>query len=141
MEKGVNTTAVAADYNGDGKTDVITSYNGKVSLFTSPDWEETELYRFDKKGKRAIHSETFDIDQDGDMDWVGSFAKGEPFWLENPGKLNKSASTSWKARVIDHEITGIHCLLKGDVDRDGVDDLIINNFLPEGATGEFHRMV
>ncbi|MEM1441642.1 MAG: hypothetical protein AAGF67_04835, partial [Verrucomicrobiota bacterium] len=80
MEKGANTSAVAADYDGDGDVDVITSYAGKVSLFSSPDWEETVLHRFANLKGRCIHSETLDIDGDGDMDWAGSEANNSPFW-------------------------------------------------------------
>jgi len=134
MEKGRNTTAVAADYTGDGQVDVITSYPGKVSLFVAPHWAEIILYGLDKPKQICIHSETLDIDGDGDMDWVGSSASGMPFWLENPG--SEYASTKpWVSRVIDHEITGIHCLLKADVDNDGRLDIIINNFKPEGDLG------
>jgi len=132
MESGRNSTAVAADFTGDGKIDVITSYAGKVSRFAAPDWKETVLYRFDSPGGACIHSETLDVDDDGDADWAGSLAKGGPFWLENPG----NADGKWIARLIDPDIRGIHCVLKADVDRDGKDDLIINNFEPKGILAD-----
>lgn len=137
MEKGANTSAVAADYDGDGDVDVITSYAGKVSLFSSPDWEETVLHRFANLKGRCIHSETLDIDGDGDMDWAGSEANNSPFWLENPGGPHSGdGSGAWAARIIDHEIRGIHCILKADVNNDGKEDLIINNFFPDGPLGD-----
>ncbi len=137
MEKGRNNTAVAADYNGDGKIDVIASYPGKISLFLAPNWEEVILHRFPKINATCIHSETFDIDGDGDADWAGSEAFGKPFWLENPGVEESGAATgAWAARIIDHEIRGIHCILKADVDSDGKLDLIINNFEPDGPLGD-----
>lgn len=127
--KGRNiTTATAADYTGDGKADVITSYSGKVSLFTAPDWKETVIHKLPSPKGQCIHSETFDIDGDDDIDWVGSLATGKPFWLENPG----AADDEWKARIVDHQICGIHCFLKADVDQDGSLDVIVNNFVPEG---------
>jgi hypothetical protein len=132
MEKGQNVSAVGADYNGDGRIDVITSYGGRVSLFLAPDWTEVVLHRLPKLNATCIHSETMDIDGDGDMDWIGSEAHGKPFWLENPG----DGSGAWAARIIDHDIRGIHCLLKADVDNDGKDDLIINNFEPEGILAD-----
>ncbi|MDF1826530.1 MAG: VCBS repeat-containing protein [Verrucomicrobiales bacterium] len=132
MESGQNTSAVAADYNGDGQVDVITSYNGKVSLFLAPSWKEIVLHRFPNLKARCIHSETFDVDGDGDMDWVGSEAWNSPFWLENPG----DGTGAWAARIIDHEIRGIHCILKADVDNDGSVDVIINNFDPDGPLGD-----
>ena len=126
------TTATAGDYNGDGKMDVITSFSGQVSLFTAPAWEETKLHDLSSPVGQCIHSETFDVDGDGDLDWIGALARDKPFWLENPGDLK----APWKARVIDHDIRGIHCILKADVDRDGELDLIINNFLPEGKLAD-----
>jgi len=134
MEKGSNLTALAADYNGDDQVDVITSYSGKVSLFIAPNWNEVVLYEFDKTKDKAIHSETLDIDGDGDMDWIGSAASGMPFWLENPGSNDVSVKP-WLSRVIDDEIRGIHCVLKADVDNDGRLDIIINNFKSEGDLG------
>ena len=67
-EAGRNMTAVGADFSGDGEVDVITSYGGKISLFTAPDWNETVIHRLEKPNATCIHSETFDIDGDGDTD-------------------------------------------------------------------------
>ncbi len=134
MEKGSNLTALAADYNGDDQVDVITSYSGKVSLFIAPNWNEVVLYEFDKTKDKAIHSETLDIDGDGDMDWIGSTASGMPFWLENPGS-HEALTQPWTSRVIDDEIKGIHCVLKVDVNHDGHLDIIMNNFYPDGDLG------
>lgn len=131
-EAGRNTTAVAADYDGDGDLDVITSYNGKISLFVAPEWSEIVIHRLEGGKGTCIHSETFDIDGDGDMDWAGGPANEAPFWLENPG----SEKGEWIARTIDPDIRGIHCFLKADVDNDGKLDLIINNFLPEGVLAD-----
>ena len=137
MESGRNNTAVAADYDGDGKIDVIASYPGKISLFLAPDWKEVVLHRFPKMNATCIHSETFDIDGDGDPDWAGTEASGKPFWLENPrDSAVDDGGGAWAARIIDHDIRGIHCLLKADVDNDGKLDLIINNFGPEGVLGD-----
>lgn len=131
-EPGHTNTAVAADFTGDGKVDVIASAAGKVSLYVAPDWREIVLHRFPRLGSSCIHSEAWDIDGDGDIDWVGSEPWGKPFWLENPG----DGSGAWAARIVDHDIRGIHCLLQADVDRDGKPDLIINNFEPEGPLAD-----
>jgi len=127
-ESGRTSTAVAADFDGD----VISGYSGAVSLFLAPDWEEVVLHRFANPKGNLIHGEVLDVDANGDMDWAGSQAKGKPFWLENPG----DGSGAWAARIIDHDIQGIHCLLKADVDNDGKQDLIINNFLPNGVLAD-----
>ena len=118
------------DANGDKDLDVIASFNGRVSLFIAPDWKtEVILYRF-ASGGACIHSTTLDVDDDGDLDWAGTLASSHPFWLENPGKV-EAQKGAWTPREIDPEITGIHCLLTSDIDNDGKDDLVINNFSPD----------
>ena len=131
-ESGRTSTAVAADFDGDGDMDVISGYPGTVSLFLAPEWEELVLHRFSNPKGNLIHSEVIDVDGDGDLDWAGAQAKESPFWLENPS----DGSGAWAARIIDHDIQGIHCLLKADIDNDGQPDLIINNFLPEGPLAD-----
>lgn len=135
MELGHCNTAIAIDANGDPLLDVIASFNGKVSLFLAPDWQrEIVLYRFEGRGA-CIHSAAIDADGDGDLDWAGTLADAHPFWLENPG-TESAAQGNWTARPIDNEITGIHCLLRSDIDNDGKDDLVINNFEPEKGLGD-----
>lgn len=128
IHNGVHTTnAVAADYTGDGKVDVIANSGGKTRLFVAPDWKETILD--ETAGHDAIHSETFDVDGDGDPDWIGArYDPGLIFWLENPGK---GAAGPWTSRIVDDEIHGIHGLLAGDVDGDGKTDLIGNSGQPK----------
>jgi hypothetical protein len=135
MDKGHCNTAVALDANRDGRKDVIASYAGKVSLFLAPDWQrEIILHALDSR-HGCIHSTTLDVDRDGDLDWAGSLAHGHPFWLENPGG-EKATAGRWVARPIDPDITGIHCLISTDVDRDGQQEVVINNFEPEKGLGD-----
>ncbi len=135
-EQGHCATAVALDANADGLLDVVASYNGTVSLLLAPDWkQETVLHRFPDGRGACIHSAVLDVDQDGDLDWAGALAHRHPFWLENPGPAQGSGG-AWKARVIDPVITGIHCLRAADIDNDGQQDLIINNFEPEKGLGD-----
>ncbi|WP_186775411.1 FG-GAP repeat domain-containing protein [Rubripirellula tenax] len=148
MDQGHCNTAVAIDANADGLMDVVCSYGGKVSLFLAPDWKvEHVLHRLSQRRQTCIHSTVIDVDGDGDLDWAGAVASEHPFWLENPGRLSRTAdsdatptgdadSTLWIRRTIDSEITGIHCLTRSDVDNNGRDDLIINNFEPEKGIGD-----
>jgi hypothetical protein len=136
MEQGHCNTAVALDANGDAWLDVIASFNGRVSLFIAPDWKaEVVLHRFGGGTGGCIHSAVIDADGDSDLDWAGTLSDGHPFWLENPGK-EKAQRGAWTPRSIDQEITGIHCLLRSDIDNDGTDDLVINNFEPEKGIGD-----
>lgn len=131
-------TANAADYTGDGKMDIVASTGGKVRLFAAPDWTETVIHVFDKLGRQCIHSEVFDVDGDGDPDYLGGHAKGPVFWLENPGegKLGPGVAGQWTRRIVEPEINGYHCLLKADVNQDGKTDLLINNFEPSGPLAD-----
>lgn len=136
MDQGHCNTAVALNANGDQTLDVIASFNGRISLFIAPNWEkEVILHQFPGAKGNCIHSETIDVDGDGDLDWAGTLAHGHPFWLENPG-LEAAQKGAWIPRVIDPEITGIHCILKSDIDNDGRPDLVINNFEPEKGIGD-----
>jgi hypothetical protein len=131
MEQGHCNSALAIDVNNDGKQDVIASFNGRVSLFIAPEWKkEILLHQFENAVAGCIHSTTIDVDSDGDLDWAGSLAHHHPFWLENPGPSD-FAKGPWVKRIIDPEITGIHCLITSDIDNDGKQDLVINNFLPD----------
>ncbi|MEM8953927.1 MAG: VCBS repeat-containing protein [Verrucomicrobiota bacterium] len=129
--RGMINTAVANDWNGDGKMDVIGSFNGTVTLILGPDWRERVVLHelAGKKGDRlagsggCIHSTTMDVDEDGDLDFVGS--NNTVFWLECPD--GDVTSGEWVYRTVDGEIKGTHCLITGDVDGDGRLDLIANS--------------
>lgn len=45
-QQGHCNTAVAIDANGDKALDVIASFQGRVSLFLAPDWQEIVIHRF-----------------------------------------------------------------------------------------------
>ena len=71
-----------------------------------------------------------DVDEDGDLDFCGS--NNTVFWLECPD--DPFSGQPWTYRTIDDEILGTHCLITGDVDRDGRVDLIANSGRPPGKT-------
>jgi hypothetical protein len=114
-------TAVAADYTGDGLPDIIADSGNMTRLFVAPGWEEVILDDHQSDGG-YIHSETLDIDGDGDMDYVGTrYKPGLIIWLEQP---ESGKNQRWKKRLIDDTVHGIHGLIQGDVDGDGSTDLL-----------------
>ena len=127
FEGGACTTAVAADYTGDGKVDVIADTGkGITRLLVGPDWKETILD--EDHGGRYIHSETWDIDGDGDADYVGArYNPGLIMWYEQP---DDALTGKWTRRLIDNQVHGIHGVIKGDVDKDGRIDLLATSAQP-----------
>ncbi|MDE2682454.1 MAG: VCBS repeat-containing protein, partial [Verrucomicrobiota bacterium] len=117
---GMINSAVAADWNGDGRMDVIASLDNKVILFESPEWGAHTLHVFgpgqsrNKPRSACIHSCLMDVDGDGDQDFIGS--NNTVFWLECPAK---PLGGPWEYRTVDDEILGTHCLITGDVNQDG----------------------
>ncbi len=128
VHEGFHTnTAVAGDFTGDGKPDIIANNDDKTRLFTAPDWKETIIDA--TPGLNCIHSEVFDVDGDGDLDFIGArYQPGLIFWLENPGGAPNGQS--WKNRLVSEELNGIHGLLRGDVNKDGKIDLLANSAQP-----------
>ena len=122
-------SAVANDFDGDGATDIISSYDGRVVLLRGPDWKPQAIHVFDEADSRntprssCIHSCLMDVDHDGDLDFCGS--NNTVFWLECPG--DPLANKPWIYRTVDDEILGTHCLITGDVNGDGRVDLIANS--------------
>lgn len=119
-------TAIAGDFSGDGKPDIIANSGGKTRLFIAPDWREVVLA--EGAGHDFIHSECFDVDGDGDLDWIGArYQPGWIVWLEQP---EKPLEQPWKLRLVDDQVNGIHGLLQADLDADGRIDLIANSAQP-----------
>lgn len=129
-------TAVAADFTGDGRVDVIASIgeSGEDVLFVAPDWKRIVL----RAQPKAIHSAVLDMDGDGDPDFVGAqYSPAFLYWLERPAK---PLTDPWPLHVLDDSrkggVDGIHGLAVGDVNRDGKPDLIANSAQPNGAFPE-----
>jgi hypothetical protein len=118
-------TAVAADFTRDGKTDIIASGNGVTTLYAAPDWKPRVLL----KGPNLIHGAVMDVNRDGCPDFVGAqYSPGLVVWLE---------CGSWKQHVIDDAakggVDGIHGLVVGDINGDGIPDIAGNSAQPKGA--------
>ena len=135
VESMIN-SVVANDFDGDGHVDILSSYDGRVVLLKGPRWIPYIVHVFDESHSRnkprtsCIHSCLLDVDVDGDFDFCGS--NNTVFWLETPN--NPFSSKPWKYRTVDDEILGTHCLITGDVNRDGRVDLIANSGRPAGKT-------
>ena len=121
-------TAVAADFTGDGRIDVISNSGGKTRLFVAPNWKQIVLD--DAPKHNCIHSAVMDVDGDGDPDWIGCrYSPGLVFWLERPPH---PLTDRWRYHLVDDRINGIHGLLTADVDQDGKLDLLANSGQPTG---------
>lgn len=118
-------TAVAADFTRDGKTDIIAAGGQVTYLFAAPDFQPKPIHQ----GANFIHSAVLDINRDGCPDWVGAqYSPGLIVWLECP---------TWKVHVIDDAkkggVDGIHGLVAGDINGDGVPDFAGNSAQAKGA--------
>ena len=121
-------TAVAADFTGDGMADVISDSGGVTRLFVAPDWHEVILDEH-PEFKWYIHSECFDIDNDGDLDYVAArYNPGRIVWLEQPVD---GQNQRWISHLIDDTIHGIHGLIKGDIGNDGQWELFATSAQPK----------
>ncbi|MFK7736753.1 MAG: FG-GAP repeat domain-containing protein [Pirellulaceae bacterium] len=120
-------TAVAGEFSGDDQTDIICSAGGETILLVAPDWKRVTL------GKDAqhkfIHSEAYDVDDDGDTDYIAArYNPGLIVWFEQP---DSPVSHRWEMHMISDRVHGIHGLLKGDVDGDGKTDLLATSAQPK----------
>tara|TARA_R110002049_G_scaffold4601_5_gene32129 strand:+ start:186195 stop:187406 length:1212 start_codon:yes stop_codon:yes gene_type:complete len=126
-------TAVAGDFTGDGLPDVIADTNTQTRLFVAPHWKPVLLW--DHPDVRTlIHSECFDVDGDGDLDYIGArYDPGLIVWLQQPGQPQQQR---WTKRLIDDQVHGIHGLIQGDVDGDGKPDLLATSAQPKPPFAE-----
>jgi hypothetical protein len=122
------TTAVAADFTGDGVTDIIADTGkGITRLFVGPDWKQIQID--DDHRERFIHSEAMDVDGDGDIDYVGAcYDPGLIVWYEQP---DNPLTDKWTRRLVDDQVHGIHGVIIGDVDKDGRMDLLATSAQPK----------
>ena len=129
VHEGIFTfTAVAGDFSGDGRMDVISNSGGQTRLFVAPDWREIVID--DRPGHSFIHSEVMDVDGDGDLDYVGvRYSPGLIVWLERP---ERPLIEPWPLHIVDDQVNGIHGVIKGDVDKDGRLDLLATSAQSKG---------
>jgi hypothetical protein len=119
-------TAVAGDFTGDGLIDIVCNAGNKTRLLVAPDWKPIIL------GSDAawIHSESMDVDGDGDLDVIGTpYNPGRIVWLECPAN---PLTDRWNERLVDDQVNGVHGLLVGNVDNNGRLDLLATSAQPTG---------
>ena len=139
-DRGSYIRAFLADFNGDGRPEVVAANKGEqspdlkspplknISLYlpgTNPldptDWKEQVLGQV----RVPINSEPFDLDGDGDLDIVaGSRAERRVLWFENKGDM---AFSEHDIRIPDAPstlaITGFN-MDYADLDGDGRTDIL-----------------
>ena len=122
-------TAVASDFTGDGKIDVITNSGRNTRLLVGPHWNEVIID--DTAERNCIHSDILDVDGDGDPDYIAArYSPGLIFWLERP---QYPLSDPWPYHLIDDRIDGVHGLLVGELDGEGKAELLATSAQPQGA--------
>ena len=129
---GQTMTAVAADFTGDGRMDIITNCNSRTRLFVAPNWNEILLA--EDADHDFLHSEVMDVDADGDPDYIATrYTPGLIVWFERP---ENPLDQPWPIHLVDDQVNGIHGLLTGDVDGEGRADLLATSALAEGPFPE-----
>ncbi len=119
-------TAVAGDFTGDGLIDIVCNAGKKTQLLVAPDWKPILL---GSESIDWIHSESMDVDGDGDLDVIGTpYNPGRIVWLECPAN---PLTDRWNERLIDDQVNGVHGLLVGNVDNVGRLDLLATSAQPK----------
>ncbi len=123
-EDGVSGPIVAADFDGDGDTDVVATanYRGALALFMNLDGKGTFGPRVMVAPLRGeeIGLAAADIDGDGDQDLlVAEYTSGLYLWFEN----TDSRGAFGPAKQID-AVAGALTILPADVDGDGDIDVV-----------------
>lgn len=135
----------AIDVDGDGKLDLIAVGNTKVWALLAPNWKPVELAH--NPGGMTIHAVALDCNGNGKIDlalgrassdWIRyreSLAEGKSpkkpigpdftvAWIENIGTVERP----WPLHILDRELHGVHGLWTGDINGNGIPDLIANSF-------------
>jgi hypothetical protein len=118
--------------DGDGNLDIACGRN----WYEAPNWIKHTNFRdgAETNGPEIDDNSEFamDVNFDGKMDIVSSgwmFMKGA-FWYENPGKKD----VVWQSHRI-HQAVNMEGIIHGDINGDGVDDILCNHWAPVKGQG------
>ncbi|MEW4451908.1 VCBS repeat-containing protein [Bremerella sp. JC817] len=119
-----------ADFDGDGKLDVVAGRN----WYRNGDWLPRPV-RLIEDANGYVHSNgdfAMDVNGDGKVDVVaGDFFQGKVNWFENPGNPGLTQGYLWKEHnLIDTKLTTNEATIMADLDGDGVAEWITNQWNP-----------
>ena len=123
-----NAGIAIADFNNDGKLDVVAGRN----WYPAPDFVPHPVRTIeDWNGYVESNCDlAFDVNGDGLTDVISfSWLPTEVYWYENPGTDSLKLGMMWPKHLLqDTESSRNECVLMHDLDGDGIPELVVNSW-------------